>query len=179
MVDRRRVEHRAWSWSGRRHRQGAGVSSQEGDGSGEGHKVGEESHEEADSVNQFFPYAVDMKFAPMWFSFGVRPSKDGVTITDDGFVKATFGFLRLETPLDNVTGAHITTGYRWWTAVGARTSFADDGLTFGTNTKAGLCVHFQEKVRSALSRKGHSAITVTVADLDGLLQAVGADESHP
>jgi len=129
-------------------------------------------------VNQFFPYAVDMKFALIWLPLGVRPSKDGVTITDDGRFRATFGFLRLETPLDNVTGAHITRGYRWWTAVGARVSFVDDGLTFGTNTKAGVCVHFREKVPSALGLKGYSALTVTVADLDGLVQALGADETQ-
>lgn len=124
-------------------------------------------------MNRFFRYNLDMKFAPMWLPFGVRPSKDGVTITDDGCFKTTFGFFRLETALDNVTGAHITRGYRWWTAIGARASFVDDGLTFGTNTTAGVCVHFQEKVKSALSRSGHSAITVTVADLDGLVHALG------
>jgi hypothetical protein len=130
-------------------------------------------------VSQFFPYAVDKTFVPMWVVFGVRPSKHGVTITDDGRFKATFGFLHLETPFDNVEGAHITRGYRWWTAVGARRSFVDDGLTFGTNTKAGVCVHFREKVPSPLNRKGHSALTVTVADLDGLVQAVGTDEGEP
>jgi len=124
-------------------------------------------------MSQFFPYALDLKFAPIWLPFGVRPSKDGVTITDDGRFRATFGFLGLETPRGNVTGAHVTRGYRWWTAVGARASFVDDGLTFGTNTTAGVCVHFREKVRSALSRKGHSALTVTVDDLDGLVHALG------
>ena len=44
------------------------------------------------------PYAVDMKFAPIWLPFGVRPSKDGVTITDDGRFKATFGFLGSRLP---------------------------------------------------------------------------------
>ena len=63
-------------------------------------------------MSQFFPYAVDKKFLPMWGIFGVRPSKDGVTITDDGLFRATFGFLHLETLLDNVTGAHITRNYR-------------------------------------------------------------------
>lgn len=123
-------------------------------------------------MRRHYPYAVDMKFAPMWVPFGVRPKKDGVTITDDDIFMATFGFLRLETSLDNVTGAHITRDYRWWTAIGARTSFADDGLSFGTNTKAGVCVHFAEKVPSVLSRKGHSALTVTVADLQGLVQVL-------
>ena len=55
-------------------------------------------------MSQFFRYAVDLKFVPMWGVFGVRPSKDGVTLTDDGRFKATFGFLRLETALDNVRG---------------------------------------------------------------------------
>jgi hypothetical protein len=123
-------------------------------------------------MNQFFPYSVDLKFAPMWLPFGVHPSRDGVTITEAGLFKATFGFLKLETARDNVTGAHITRDYRWWTAIGARMSFVDDGLSFGTNTKAGVCVHFAEKVSSRLSRKGHSALTVTVADLDGLVQVL-------
>ena len=127
-------------------------------------------------MSRFFPYAVDFKFVPMWGVFGVRPSKDGVTLTDDGRFKATFGFLRLETALDNVTGAHVTRDYRWWTSVGARASFVDDGLTFGANTKAGVCVHFKEKVPSRLNRKGHSALTVSVVDLDGLVQILGADE---
>jgi hypothetical protein len=124
-------------------------------------------------MSRFFPYSVDVKFAPIWLPFGVRPSKDGVTITDGDIFKATFGLLSLETARDNVSGAHITSGYRWWTAVGARMSFVDDGLTFGTNTKSGVCVHFREKVTSRLSRKGHSALTVTVVDVDGLVEALG------
>jgi hypothetical protein len=59
-------------------------------------------------------------------------AKDGVELTDDRRFIATYGFLRVETPLDNIDDAHITTAYRWWTAAGARLSFVDDGLTFGT-----------------------------------------------
>ena len=73
--------------------------------------------------------------------------------------------------LENVTGAHITRNYRWWTAAGARRSMKDDGLTFGTNADAGVCIHFRDKVPSRLSRKGHSALTVTVEDLEGLASA--------
>ena len=123
------------------------------------------------SVSEFFPYAFSKKFAPLWVPFGLRPSKDGVTLTDDGRFVASYGVLRIETPIDNIDGAHITTGYRWWTAIGARISFADDGLTFGTNSDGGVCVHFREKVASPLRRSGHSALTVTVLDLQGLLGA--------
>src|SRR5256885_1460508 len=117
---------------------------------------------------EFFAYAVDRRLAPFWLPFGVRPSKDGVTITDDGTFRATFGFFKVETPLTNIDTAHVTRDYRWWTAAGARGSMVDDGLTFGTNRRAGVCVHFREPVPSPLRRKGHSAITVTVADVDGL-----------
>jgi hypothetical protein len=129
-------------------------------------------------MSQLFNYAVDKKFAPMWAPFGMRPWRDGVTITDDGVFMATFGFLHLETRLSNVDGAHITRDYRWWTAIGARRSFVDDGLTFGTNANAGVCVHFQDKVPSMLNRRGHSALTVTVSDLDGLVEAVAGEHHH-
>jgi hypothetical protein len=118
---------------------------------------------------EFFAYAVDKRLAPFWLPFGVRPSRDGVTITDDGTFRATFGFVKLETPLTNIDEAHVTRNYRWWTAAGARGSMVDDGLTLGTNRSAGVCVHFREPVPSFLRRKGHSAVTVTVADVDGLV----------
>jgi hypothetical protein len=51
---------------------------------------------------------------------------------------------------------------------------ADDGLSFGTNHSAGVCIHFTEKVPSPLRRSGHSALTVTVADLEGLTSALEA-----
>jgi hypothetical protein len=119
---------------------------------------------------EFFPFAVDRRLAPFWLPFGVRPGKDGVTITDAGTFLATFGFLTLETPLANIDEAHVTRNYRWWTAAGARRSLVDNGLTFGTNRTAGVCVHFREPVPSPLRRKGHPALTVTVADVDGLVQ---------
>jgi hypothetical protein len=118
---------------------------------------------------EFFAYAVDKRLALFWLPFGLRPSKDGVTITDDGTFRATFGFLKIETPLSNIDEAHVTRNYRWWTAAGVRVSMVDDGLTFGTNRSAGVCVHFREPVRSPFRRKGHSAITFTVADLDRLV----------
>jgi len=123
-------------------------------------------------VARFFKYAVDYRLAVMWAVFGLWPPRDGVSITDDQRFKATFGFLKLETSMDNIDDAHITRDYRWWTAVGARMSFVDDGLTFGTNNDAGVCVHFRHTVPSPLRHKGHSALTVTVADLDGLVQAI-------
>ena len=66
----------------------------------------------------FYRYSFDRRLVAFWGVFGVRPAKDGVTITDDGLLRATFGLLKLETTLENVDGAHITRNYRWWTAAG-------------------------------------------------------------
>lgn len=126
-------------------------------------------------AERFFPYDCDSRFFPVWGAVGVRPGKHGVTVDDTTF-RATFGRLTLETPIENVAGGHVTEGYRWWTAVGPRLSFVDDGLTFGTNTKRGVCVHFHERVRKVIGPRRHSALTVTVADCEGLLEVIGRDD---
>jgi hypothetical protein len=123
-------------------------------------------------VDRRFAYAVDRRFLPVLLPVGFRSSRDGVTVTDGGDVDATFGVLSLRTRLDNVEESHITRNYRWWTAIGARRSFVDDGLTFGTNANAGVCIHFRDRVSSLLGRNGHSALTVTVEDLEGLVEAL-------
>ena len=122
-----------------------------------------------------FGYAIDKRYLPVLLPFLLRPRKDGVTVTDESSFVATFGLFKIATPLANITGAHVTRNYRWWTAFGVRMSRADDGLTFGTNHDGGVCVHFAERVPSALRRSGHSALTVTVADLEGLTRALGGD----
>lgn len=127
-------------------------------------------------TGRFFPYRFDRRYFAMWAPLGARPGRDGVWITDDDRFVATFGLLRLDTPLANVAGGHVTEGYRWYTAVGARLSFADDGLTFGTNRDRGVCVHFHERVPRVIGMKPHSAITVTVDDCAGLVAALGEDE---
>lgn len=128
---------------------------------------------------EHFGYDIDRRYLPVLLPFLVRPSKDGVTLTDEGSFIATFGLIQVVTPLSNVVGAHLTQNYRWWTAVGARLSRADDGLTFGTNSRSGVCIHFEQKVPSRLRRSGHSALTVTVADLEGLIMALGGDDDQP
>jgi hypothetical protein len=125
------------------------------------------------NVTEHFGYAVDKRYLPVLLPFLLRPGTDGVTLTEQGALVATFGPFKISTLLSNVTGAHITRNYRWWTAFGVRMSRVDDGLTFGTNHDAGVCIHFAQKVPSPLRRSGHSALTATVADLEGLTAALG------
>src|ERR1017187_1365944 len=129
-------------------------------------------------LSKRFAYAIDKRYLPLLFRSGLRGSKDGVALTDEGSLLATFGFIKIKTPLANVTEAHITRNYRWWTAFGVRGSMVDDGLSFGTNHNAGGCIHFGEKGRSPLRRSGNSALPVTVADLEGLTNALGPEHGE-
>jgi hypothetical protein len=129
-------------------------------------------------MEQFFRYDVDWRYLPFWAPVALKPGHDGVRLNDTSLV-ATFGLLRVESLLSNVEEAHATGPYRWWTSVGARLSLVDDGLTFGTNPHAGVCIHFREKVPSRLRRTGHSALTVTVADPGGLMRALTHSASDP
>ncbi len=121
-----------------------------------------------------FEYLLDNRFWAVWKGFGVGRN-DGVILDGETFT-ATYGYLRFSTPLTNIDGGHITENYRWWTSVGVRLSFADNGLTFGTNNKRGVCVHFAEPVQWKIPGRRHSAITVTVKDCEGLVAAIGLDE---
>ena len=47
-------------------------------------------------VSQFFRYAIDRRYLPVLLPFLLRPSRDGVTLTDDGlFVGQSKEFLKL------------------------------------------------------------------------------------
>lgn len=121
-----------------------------------------------------FDYDLDPRFKFIWWPLGVRAGQ-GVTVDDDRLT-ARYGPLKLSTPLDNVAGGHVTEDYRWYTAVGVRLSFADDGLTFGTTPRRGVCIHFRDRVGGVIPGKSHSALTVTVADCAGLVEVVGHDK---
>jgi hypothetical protein len=127
---------------------------------------------ENDDAGRHFPYRYDARLAPVWGPFRVWPGRQGVTLTDDGRLVAAYGPLRVDAPLTTVRDAHRTGPYRWWTAVGPRVSMVDDGLTFGTNARAGVCIHFEPPIHRVIGFRDHSALTVTVADPDGLLAAI-------
>ncbi|OBJ49676.1 hypothetical protein [Mycobacterium sp. 1423905.2] len=123
-----------------------------------------------------FPYYYDPRLAPLWLPFR-WPGNQGVTLTEDGRFVARYGPLRAQAPLSQVQDAHLTGPYRWWTAVGPRLSFVDDGLTFGTNARAGVCIDFDPPLHRVLGFRDHSALTVTVADPEGLVAAL--NEARP
>lgn len=120
----------------------------------------------------FFPYRVDKRWTLMFTGLGLKDT-DGVLLSDDGQLRATYGRVEVTTPLTNIDHTLVTADHRWYTAVGLRLSFADDGLTFGTNHHAGLCIEFVEKIPKVIGFKDHSALWVSVADPEGLAAAIG------
>ena len=106
---------------------------------------------------------------------GVRPGAAQVELGRDGRLVATFGRLRVETPIANVCGYRLTGPYRWWKAIGPRGSLADHGFTFGSSTHGGVCICFRDWVSSRYVRGGRlESLTVTVDDVDGLARALEA-----
>lgn len=117
-------------------------------------------------TDRFFPYDLDNRWYLMLKALGIG-AEDGVTVTDDELI-ATFGRVRVRTPLSNVHHCQITGPHRWYTAVGLRLSFADTGLTFGTNHRRGVCIDFVERIPKVIGFKDHEALWVSVADPEGL-----------
>ncbi len=117
-----------------------------------------------------FPLALESRFRPIITPLGVT-GNDGVTVTDDELI-ATYGWVSLRTPLENIRGGSISGPHRWYTAVGLRLSFSDDGLTFGTTPTRGVCIEFIERVPRVIGSRDHSALWVSVADCEGLLAAL-------
>jgi hypothetical protein len=122
--------------------------------------------------DRLFAYQRDARWAAVFTVLRLRDT-DGVTVGDDGSLVATYGRVRIDTTVDNVDHVLVTGPHRWYTAVGLRLSFADDGVTFGTNHYRGLCIAFVERVPKVIGFADHSALWVSVADPEGLAVAIG------
>jgi hypothetical protein len=120
-----------------------------------------------------FEFGFAERYRPMLRLIGVTPNTALVTVSDEE-LRVRFGRWRLSTPVDNIEGLEQSGDYRWFKAIGARGSFADKGVTFGTNTDRGVCVRFREPVSALLPGNvmAHPGMTVTVSDPDGFAAAL-------
>ncbi len=117
-----------------------------------------------------FPYAFDQRWKALFALLGVKDT-DGVEVTDSELI-ATYGRFQVRTPLTNVKSTEVTGPHRWYTAVGLRLSFSDDGVTFGTNHKLGLSIAFHERIPKVIGFQDHSLLWVSVEDPEGLARAL-------
>lgn len=121
--------------------------------------------------DQYFPYKLEARWKGLYIALRLKKT-DGVTLTANGNLVATYGPAKVVTPLTNVDHTLVTGDHRWYTAVGIRGSFVDTGLTFGTNHRAGLCIAFKEPVPKVIGPRDHDALWVSVADAEGLAAAI-------
>ncbi len=116
-----------------------------------------------------FPIRLGPRSRPLLrLVFGVRASNAYVDI--DGELDAHFGYVRLHTPLSNISRWRIEGPWRWITAIGVRGSIRDRDVTFGGNHRGGVRVDFREPVKLGPLRA--PALYVTVADMEGLAAAL-------
>jgi len=121
-----------------------------------------------------FPFRFDARYRPLARLLGITEESASVTV-DKTLLRARFGRWRVTTPLANITRAELTGPYRVWRTVGpARMGLSDHGLTFATNPDRGVLLHFAEPVRGMTANGSlrHPNLTLTVADVNGLLSAV-------
>lgn len=121
-----------------------------------------------------YAFEWDRAFVPLARLFAVAPDNCGVTIVN-GQIDARFGPWHVCTPVSNVVRAEITGPY-WLirTAGPARLTFRDRGLTFATNRRRGVELHFAEPI-PGIEPTGtlrHPNLTLTLADCEGFADAV-------
>jgi hypothetical protein len=106
--------------------------------------------------------------------FGVTPATSFIRI-DGSDLWVRFGPWSVRTPLTNLIGYELSGPYSFARTAGpARLSFADKGLTFATNHRAGVCLKFGEPIRGIdpLGLIRHPGLTLTVADREGFVAAL-------
>ena len=108
--------------------------------------------------------------------FGITPERAWVRI-DEEHLLANYGPWRLRTTLANISRVAITGPYRFYRTAGpARLGITDRGLTFASNGEQGVLLSFRQGVPAIdpLRLVRHPELTVTVADVHGLVSALRA-----
>jgi hypothetical protein len=107
-------------------------------------------------------FAIDPRYAPVLRLFGVRPGRAWIELGAER-LRVRFGFWRFETEIANVDCVRLTGPYSALRAIGPHISLKDHGISFGTNTRQGVCVLFRRAVpsRETLGLVRHPGLTVT------------------
>ena len=104
--------------------------------------------------------------------FGITPATAWLELAE-GELRARFGRWRVTTPLGNISAVAVTGPYAFLKTAGpARLAITDRGLTFATNGERGARISFHAPVRGLdpLGLLRHPELTVTVEDVDGLVE---------
>jgi hypothetical protein len=124
-----------------------------------------------------FSFRFDPAYRRAARPFGITPERAWVEV-DEAQLVANYGPWRLRTPRANIKQIAVTGPYRFYRTAGpARLGVTDIGLTFASNGERGVLISFHKRVPAIdpLRLLRHPELTVTVADVDGLVRALRAD----
>jgi hypothetical protein len=121
-----------------------------------------------------FPFLFEHRYAVAGRWCGIRPARTSIIVTEDA-LQVRFGPWSVDTALANITVVSLTGPYAFVrTAGSARLGLTDRGLTFATNSRAGVCLQFAEPVTGIdpFGTIRHPNLTLTPADRAGLAAAL-------
>lgn len=121
-----------------------------------------------------FPFRFDPTYRRLARLFGVTPDRAWVELGEAEF-EARYGPWRVRTAVRNIARAEPTGPYAFLKTAGpARLALTDRGLTFASNGDRGVCITFHSPVTGIdpFGRVRHPELTVTVLDVDGLVEAL-------
>ncbi len=122
-----------------------------------------------------FPFRFATAYRLPGLVFGITPLSAWVEVGDDE-LRVRYGPWSLRTPRSNVAEVQRTGGFGFLKTAGPpHLSFTDRGVSFCTNGDDAACVSFHEPVPAIdpTGRIRHPGATLTVADVPGLLAALG------
>ena len=123
-----------------------------------------------------FPFAFAPAYRVAALPFGITPWTTSVRV-EAGELRVRFGPWSLRTPLSNITSTQLTGDFAFLKTAGpAHLSFSDRGVTFATNGERAVCVQLRTPVPGIdpTKRIKHPGVTMTVADPEGLREALEA-----
>lgn len=121
-----------------------------------------------------FPFDFEDRYVAPARLFGVTPDTTSILV-QVGHLTARFGPWRIDTTLDNITAVSLTGPYAFLKTAGpAHLGVTDLGLTFATNSRAGVCLELRERIRGIdpLGWVRHANLTLTPADCAGLVASL-------
>jgi hypothetical protein len=127
------------------------------------------------SVGSNFAFRFERRYLIAGRPFGITPARTAIVVAD-GRLRCRFGPWRVDTLLANITKASLTGPYAFIKTAGpARLGLTDRGLTFATNSRAGVCLEFAEPITGIdpFGKIRHPNLTLTPADCAGLATALG------
>ena len=121
-----------------------------------------------------FPFLFEHRYAVAGRPFGVTESRTSIHVSG-GRLQARFGPWHVDTALSNIVSVAVTGPYAFVKTAGpAHLGFTDRGLTFATNSSAGVCMEFVEPITGIdpFGKIRHPNLTLTPADCAGLAAAL-------